>query len=85
MNPFIQLYRIITMDTLITDMLRQRKLLLWRKIMETFPIKKSHREHITKKILPQSSMDLQERFERQKSEIPHDDTPTAPHCSETDR
>ena len=73
-----------TKETLIEDMLRQRKLLLWRKILETFPIEKAHRDRITKKILPQPVADLPQHIEQQKSDAEPDCTPTAPRCSEID-
>jgi len=73
-----------TKETLIEDMLRQRKLLLWRKILETFPIEKAHRDRITKKILPQPVADLPQHIEQPKSDAEPDGTPTAPHCSEID-
>ena len=72
------------MNTLIEDMLRQRKLLLWRKILETFPIEKKYRDRVTKKILQLSEADLPPQTESPKSDAPHDDTPTAPRCSEID-
>ena len=37
-------------DTMIEDMLRQRKLLIWRKILETFTIEQSLRDKITRMI-----------------------------------
>ena len=46
------------MDHLIEDMLRQRKLLLWRKILETFPIEEKHRDTIARKLLPNSEPPL---------------------------
>jgi len=72
------------MNTLIEDMLRQRKLLLWRKILETFPIEQKHRDRITKKILQLSEADLPQRIEPPKSDAPRDDMPVAPRCSEID-
>ena len=35
---------------MIEDMLRQRKLLIWRKILETFTIEQSLRDKITRMI-----------------------------------
>jgi len=72
------------MNTLIEDMLRQRKLLLWRKILETFPIEKKYRDRVTKKILQLSEADLPPHIEPPKSDAPHDDMPVAPRCSEID-
>jgi hypothetical protein len=46
------------MDHLIEDMLRQRKLLLWRKILETFPIEEKHRDAVARKLLPNSEPPL---------------------------
>ena len=70
-------------ESLIEDMLRQRKLLLWRKILETFPIEKAHRDRITKKILLQPAADSPQHIEQPKSCAEPDYMPTAPHCSET--
>ena len=46
------------MENQIEDMLRQRKLMLWCKILETFPIKQSHRDTITRKLLPNTEPPL---------------------------
>jgi hypothetical protein len=46
------------MDHLIEDMLRQRKLLLWRKILETFPIEKKHHDAISVKLFPNAEPPL---------------------------
>jgi len=73
------------MDTLIEDMLRQRKLLLWRKILATFPIKKNHQDRIMKRIFPQSLIDLSDCSAQHKGDTLLDDTPTAPHYSEIDK
>ena len=40
------------MDRQIEDMLRQRKLLLWRKILETFPIEEKHRDAVNRRLFP---------------------------------
>jgi hypothetical protein len=46
------------MDHQLEDMLRQRKLLLWRKILETFPIEEKHRDVIARKLLPNADPPL---------------------------
>jgi hypothetical protein len=84
MNTYLIRKATAKMDHMIEDMLRQRKLLLWRKILETFPIEKAHRDRITKKILPQPVADLPQHIEQQKSDAEPDCTPTAPRCSEID-
>ena len=85
MNPVPHLNKSSTMDTLIEDMLRQRKLLLWRKIVATFPIKKHHQDRIMKRIFPQSLTDLSDYSAQHKGDTLPDDMPTAPHCSEIDK
>ena len=72
------------MDQQIEDILRQRKLLLWRKILETFPIEQKYRDIITKKILPTQAGDLRQYTVPPKSDAPRDNMTSAPHCSEID-
>jgi len=84
MKPFYSRLSNHQMDHLIEDILRQRKLLLWRKILETFPIEKKHREQITKKILPQSVVDLPQHTVQPQSDALLDNKTSALHCSGTD-
>ena len=58
MNPYLIRKATAKMDHMIEDMLRQRKLLLWRKILETFPIEEKHRDAIARKLLPNSEPPL---------------------------
>ena len=62
------------------DILRQRKLLLWRKILENFDIEPHIRDRITRRILPQSVVDVAPPAPPPKDDAPHDNTKVAPHC-----
>ena len=73
------------MEYLIDDILRQRKLLLWRKIVDNFPIEQKHRDLITKKFLQPPVVDSQRHTAPPKSAVQPDSTPTALHCSGTDK
>lgn len=43
----------LQMNSYFEDTLRQRKLLLWRKILETFPIERKLQEKVLATIFPQ--------------------------------
>jgi len=66
------------------DILRQRKLLIWRKILETFPIEPHVRNRVTRQILPQSLVDVAPPAPPHKDDAPHDNMKVAPHCSQID-
>jgi len=68
MNPHLIRKATAKMDHLIEDMLRQRKLLLWRKILETFPIEEKHRDVIARKLLPNAEPPLVRKRRTKKKE-----------------